>query len=286
MSSQISSIDNAALASVSNAAVTQKSSGDKSAFQQMLNSMLQTDSGGQVNEEQLFSAIINERLTTQAGEDAASEYRKMFAEFQQEMQRADGYIPVEDAANMALEGLVEKGMISQEQFETVQNQAFTAAQIDGNSNALYDSRGTTVAVTLINMALQSAEETINGLADGTITPSGYGTVSDSVSKAGEGNGTFVGGDGFLYKPVSESNGNLVILLPSSMQGSVASINLLDGAGNSLETGQSYGPYDDGRPLFRFGRTGAAYPDNLTVQVNLSSGDVKEYTIPDSAKRWT
>jgi hypothetical protein len=285
MSTEISGVSSASLPTASSSAVSQTSSGGESNFQQLLNTMLQADSEGKVNEEQLFSAIINERLTSNVGEEAAERYRQLFTEMQEQMTRADGYVPVEAAANQAINGLVSEGVISGEQAGTIQGQAFTAAQLDSNLGMLYDSRGSTISVMLVNLALETAESTLKGLDEGTISATSYEDDVEGAGESAEGQGTFSGGDGFLYKPVSESNGNLVILLPSYMQGDVASVQLLDSEGNSIESGDSYGPYEDGRPLFRFNDTGSGYPDNMTVQVMLASGDVKEYTIPDSAKRW-
>ncbi len=285
MSTQISGVSSASLSTASTSAISQTGSGGESNFQQLLNTMLQADSSGKVNEEQLFSAIINERLTSNVGEEAAARYRELFTEMQEEMTRADGYVPVEAAANQAINGLVTEGLISGEEAGTIQGQAFTAAQLDVNMGTLYDSRGSTVAVMLVNLALETAENTLKGLDDGTISASSYQDDVEGAEGSVEGQGTFIGGDGFLYKPVSESNGNLVILLPTYMQGDITSVQLLDSEGNSIESGDSYGPYEDGRPLFRFNDTGSGYPDNMTVQIQLASGDVKEYIIPDSAQRW-
>jgi hypothetical protein len=285
MSTQISGVSSASLPTASSSTVNQTSTGGESEFQQLLQTMLQADSNGKVNEEQLFSAIINERLTSNVGEDAAERYRQLFTEMQEDMTRADGYVPVEAAANQALNGLVAEGVISGEEAGTIQGQAFTAAQLDDKMGTLYDSQGSTVAVMLVNLALETAESTLNELDDGTISANSSQDDVEGAGESAETQGTFIGGDGFLYKPVSESNGNLVILLPAYMQGEVTSVELLDSEGNSIESGDSSGPYEDGRPLFRFNDAGSGYPDNMTVQVQLASGEVKEYTIPDSAKRW-
>lgn len=59
-------------------------------FQAALNEMLSPDSHGQVNEEQLFAALINERLTSMKGTEAAEEFEKRYRVQQKEFQRADG----------------------------------------------------------------------------------------------------------------------------------------------------------------------------------------------------
>lgn len=254
---------------------------DSKSFEQLLNTMLKPDSAGKVNEEQMYSAVINERLTNLVGEDAAERYQTLLAEMQIAMQRGDGFVPVEQAADAALEQLTREGVVSKEQAALVAEQAFRAAQIDNNHNLLYDSLGTTSAVTAINSAIIAANAVIEGKDPTGIAGSVQGSSGDAI----ESSGSFVGGDGFLFKPVSESNGNLVILLPSHMQEEAASVYLVDQSGNQIEKGQSYGPYDDGRPLFRFDSPGKSYPENLTVQIHMDTGELKEYTIPDPEMRW-
>jgi hypothetical protein len=266
---------------------TQTGSTQSSSFEEMLNTILQADSNGQVNEEQLFAAVINERISTKKGEEAASAYRELFTSYQQELQWENGYVPVEQAAGKALEGLVEQGILMQSEAESINAQAFKAAQIDDKTDILYDSLGSTVAVTLVDLAIQSAEKETNLFDSGQKDAGSMPINTSYIGSTNEGTaGTFQGGDGFLYKPVSESTGNLVILLPASMKGDVASLDLVDSSGEVLESGDTNATYEDGRPIFRFNEPGSAYPDGLVVRVTMDDGTTKEYTIPDSAKRWT
>lgn len=282
MSIQIGSSSSFPLNQLPEAAVNKLGRSDPKGFQQLLGTMLKPDSSGNVNEEQLYSAVINERLTTLAGADAAGRYQALLGEMQNSMQRADGFVPVEKAADAALEQLVAEGVISKDQADTVTKQSFGAAQLDNNHDLLYDSLGTTSAVAAINSAIISASAVLEGKA-----PVGVASNAQDVGgKVNEPSGKFIGGDGFLFKPVSESNGNLVVLLPSHMQQDADSVQLVDSStGNTIEKGQSYGAYEDGRPIFRFNRPGRSYPENMIVQVRFDSGDVKEYSIPDPANRW-
>ncbi len=265
--------------------VTGLSETGSSNFQDILQSMLNPDQQGKVNEEQMFAAIINERLMTHVNEKAAEKYRELFAEYKVELQQNNGYIPVETAAEEALRGVADKGFISREQADDFYSEAFSAAQIDANHQFLYDSIGSTVAVTLVDLAIESAEKRVEAIDAGTILPdstlaaTGNETGIDTPGRA------FVGGNGFLYKPVSENDGKLVILLPSEMKGGGNSIELQDNNGNVIDQGVWYGDYEDGRPIFRFSKTGADYPDNLTVRVKFGSELTKEYYIPDTSERW-
>lgn len=270
----------------STSSTTTGTSSDSTSFEAMLSSLLSADDSGQVNEEQLYASLIQERLYTKKGEETASSYQQLLTTAQQELQWENGYTPVEQAATQALQGLVDQGVLTESEAESINAQAFKAAQLDDNSGYLYDSLGSTMAVSLLDLAIQSAQEAIDlydsGTEDAGSLALGNTTATTSTSSQ---TGTFNGGDGFLYKPVSESNGNLAILLPSSYEGSVESLDLIDANGEIVETGDSYGTYDDGRPLFRFNEPGSSYPDGITVSLNLTDGTTKEYYIPDSSDRW-
>lgn len=81
-----------------------------------------------------------------------------------------------------------------------------------------------------------------------------------------------GPGGFLWKPVSESDGNLVVLLPPELKGQVSSVEIQDAAGNTIDTGRFSGDQKNGgRPHFRFGKPGAAYGDGLTAVAKTTDG---------------
>jgi len=94
-----------------------------------------------------------------------------------------------------------------------------------------------------------------------------------------------GAGGFLFKPVSESDGKLVVLLPTELRGNVDSVVIRDNAGTVIDQGRFAG--DDangGRAHFRFGRTGADYPPDVTVEIRLKDGSTKSYPIGDPSVR--
>lgn len=254
-------------------------------FQDTLSSILEPDEKGNVNEEQLFAAIIEERLITQAGKSPANTFSELYEKYQQELQWENGYVPLENAAEKALGGLVEEGILDQKDADDLHSLAFQAAQLDDDKTHLYDSMGSTMAVMFVNLAIEAAEEEINAIASGAVRLNSQTTEPANAGEKAHNQKGFVGGNGFLYKPISEGNGNLVILLPSKMAGNIESVELLNSRGNALEQGDSFDLYDDGRPVFRFNKVGADYPDNLTVRINLESGGSSDYFIEDSSLRW-
>lgn len=91
--------------------------------------------------------------------------------------------------------------------------------------------------------------------------------------------------GFLWKPVSESDGNLVILLPNALRGKVNGCTVIYSGGS--EAGRFAGDTHNGdRPHYRFSKSGAAYGQNITVVASLTAGGDETWSIPNGAERTT
>lgn len=86
------------------------------------------------------------------------------------------------------------------------------------------------------------------------------------------------GSGVLWKPVSESNGNLVVLLASSFSHQTVQVVSVN-SGTVFDTGRYVGRTNGNRPTYRFSRTGAAYPSPCALKV----GD-RYFYIPSSGSR--
>ena len=115
---------------------------------------------------------------------------------------------------------------------------------------------------------------------GTSCRSGGKSNSDSTGGTGEvqlqsaRDGAFTG---FLWKPESERNGNLVVLLPNSLRGLVGAgdvaihSGLPPSSGNKLEDGAFDGDAANGaRPDYRFTQSGAAFGSNIYVVANVAA----------------
>lgn len=88
---------------------------------------------------------------------------------------------------------------------------------------------------------------------------------------------------FLWKPKSDSDGKLVVLLPSSMRGQVVSVSVMKN-GQSIETGTFSGDEHNGmRPHFRFSKPGADYGKDIEL-VSAGASGMCSFKIPDGAKR--
>ena len=138
--------------------------------------------------------------------------------------------------------------------------AFTGCSDDGN-NTDSGSGSTGDSSTTSSADLTSATASSTG---GTATPSS-GTVQAA---------------GILWKPISEGNGRLVVLLPVSM--GVPGAKILASNGTLVDTGTYYGsPAEHGsRAIYRFNSPGSSYPKPCKLQV----GSVV-YDVPAPAKRY-
>ena len=143
-------------------------------------------------------------------------------------------IAIEDAVKLALSEITQRGVLTQQDAERINGVSFRAAQLDANLDSLFDNRGSTgdptIAVLPIDRAIARARDVLAQIESGTIAvpPRSLSAPSNSIpSNATSGlnplpnvtgpGGAAAAGDlsrqGFLWKPVSESNGNLVVLLP-------------------------------------------------------------------------
>ncbi len=288
----------------------EKKKASTSDFDSVLTRILSPLGAQEISEEELFAGIIQERIAKLKGEDAGTKFGEKLASKKSELARPDGAVSAEEAARAAMESLVADGTLTQAEAAGIHAQAFKAAQLDDNKEALFDNRGgpgdPTIATSKLEAALLSArtiiekidsgEETAGELtldvgntglpnvrvttqADGTMTAS-----SSSIGTAAEGN-PMDGAEGFLFKPVSESNGNLVILLPASLTKQIESVILKDTEDKEIEEGKNSGIGNGNREHFRFSKPGGEYPENLTVEVKLTDGSTKTYKIADPSTRY-
>lgn len=99
-------------------------------------------------------------------------------------------------------------------------------------------------------------------------------------------GTLLGKTGgFLWKPTSDKNGDLVILLPKKLTGKVQEVRVLSPDGKkSLAKGKYSGVGNGDREHFRFSKPGSGYPDGSIVYIKLEDGTTRHVKISDTSRR--
>ncbi len=263
----------------------------------------------QVNEEELFSAIISERLN-EIDQEASLFYDQKVQELSGTMARADGYIPLEDVAKAALRATVDAGNVTTAQAEKLHAEAFAGAQLDDNALSLYDGRGETMAVASMEEAMFKVKEVLDQVEAGTLvldpraldimsnsgtTP---GTLSGGLESAidraltgGEaaGEAEALEGEGsekqirFTWKHEA-SDGNLAILLPTRLNGQIDGVSLFDKDGNLIEKGDYSKQTGDKRAVFRFNEPGGEYGKDIDAVVYLDNGQTLTYHVKNGDER--
>ncbi|MFN8614155.1 MAG: hypothetical protein U0931_41880 [Vulcanimicrobiota bacterium] len=89
--------------------------------------------------------------------------------------------------------------------------------------------------------------------------------------------------GFLWKPVSDSDGKLAILLPPQFNGKVSGVTVNSPDGQTA-TGRSSGVGNGDRQHFRFNQPGSAFAPGTVVSISLRDGRNEQIPIQNPAMR--
>lgn len=294
------------VASVNNSQTSEtpsKKDQGSSDFEVMLRSLISPGPGNMVSEEELFAGVVHERIKGLKGDEAAAKYDELLAKNKIANTRPDGKFSHEKSAVQALDQLVSEGVLSEEESKKVYSEAFDAAQLDSNKDSLFDAYGgandPTVAVAQMESALSAAKLMIDKIASGEATSelrdlqeatgSGAGAASAgdvSMLSSGSSEGQALdGAEGFLFKPVSDSDGKLAILMPASLAGDIVKVLLKDSEGNTIDEGRYGGNGNGGRDHYRYSKPGGDYPENLVVEAVLKNGTSKTWNIPNPSQRY-
>jgi len=266
-------------------------------FSKELKGMLSSYDGTNVSEEALFSALVGKQLKDTKGDETFDKYSSMVA-----AQNGPG-ASFERQSIQALLTLTDSGALTEEEASKIYSNAFNAAQLDDDKEHLFDHVGggndRTKATAEITAGISKAEEAMKLIESGAATPplvpiregiaramaafsltGGQSAVSKGDSHSSEPSG---GSGPFLYKPISDSDGKLVVLSSSTFADQVESARITKD-GQVLDEGRWGGIGNGNRAHFRFSKPGSSYPDNLTVEFILKDGTIKSYDITDSSQR--
>lgn len=111
------------------------------------------------------------------------------------------------------------------------------------------------------------------------------TSSSPPSSSSSSSSSSGGAETFLWKPVSESNGNLVILFPTSLRGNIQAGQIQNAGGGVIENGSFAGDTHNGdRPHYRFSKPGSGYGGGIYAVAVKKDGTSQRWSIPDGGTR--
>lgn len=263
-------------------------------FTTELDAVLKTHEASSVSEEELFSALVGQQLI-ERGLTTAQEYQASLSNY---LGSDSEYMPLETAAKEVLGAMLDAEALTGEEANIIYSRAFRAAQLDDNDSFLFDHKASGSDITAATADRATAvQQGLSTLADleeeefkaersvRELTPgveqimSSYGTGTSSIV-SGSAN---LGLSGFLFKPESESDGNLVVLSPYDFTGKIDTVRLTQ-AGELIEEGRFSGIANGNRSHFRFNQPGSKYPADITVEFVLDNGAIEEFLIRNPAER--
>ena len=142
---------------------------------------------------------------------------------------------------------------------------------------------TRLEVTPDQQTTATTQTTVTTNAPTATTPA---ATPDASSPAASGElGVTGAGGGFLWKPVSESSGTLMILLPPQYTGSIGTVFVASRDGTVIEVGSFVGIFNGGRAHYRFTSPGAAYGSAIYAVADLADGiTTHHWYIPNGGTR--
>ena len=175
-----------------------KSSGNGSSFEAFFKSKF-NESATSISEEALFASIVEERIQTLKGAEAASKYTSEFSTAQMAVARPDGVFSREEAAKMALTALRSGGVLTSQEADKIYSESFTAAQLDGNTDLLYDDRGgpndPTIATANFATALGASGGVMNKILSGVLSVTARSLDESAVAGSAAAGSAGVGATG-------------------------------------------------------------------------------------------
>jgi hypothetical protein len=236
-----------------------------------------------VTEEQLFGAAVAERLQVMLGDEASDEFQVAFRREKSRLRNETGKRSVEQAALSAMQMVVDDGVITESERDKAYNQAFQMAQFDDDSTTLEDGREPAKAITTRDNAISMADA--KSLTVSTSTNSKPFSTEPTSVKVEQEYITDVDMKGFVWKPVSESDGKLVVLAPNSLAGRIKEAKVFNTDREILDEGRFAGNANGGRDHFRFNMPGGSFGSGSYLEFVLDTGGLVKVDIDNPSERF-
>lgn len=265
-------------------------------------------SGGmRINEEELYSAIIHQQLK-EKNPTAALAFETALPEQIAKIKTNKNSTLVFKATDRVMRAFVRSKQISHDLYRQTRDYAFGKAQMDSDRTWLApkrteeQGRGDT-PLRAISTALNKFSENSPALAEeisayrareAAISRAKWKERRQAASSANSSDNAIAQNtssssndipSGFLWKPNSEKDNRLVILLPSTMTSSAKKVAILSPDGNKvLENGNFAGIGNGGRQHYRFSKAGGNYPAGAQVSITFDDGTKRTVLISNTANR--
>lgn len=134
-----------------------------------------------VNEEEFFAGAVYQLIKDNFGAEIANDFKSTFKLNMADKPAKERVASAERATKESLRFFVNSTILSKEDAVGIREAAFQAAQLDNNKKALWDSIGTTKAVSSFNK--------VQTLGQKRLSESGYSPVADVTSRNARANPT-------------------------------------------------------------------------------------------------
>ena len=281
------------------------------------------DLAGKISEQDMFAAIAHQELKRINGA-LADKFASEFPDMLRHMLPQKGANAPFKAADRILRAYLRNKEINQRQYKAIRDEAFGKAQFDtdrsqlgalkADQGARWSISETTVSEALrkysVNLrasaheiarfkqiesqvsrakrraqreAREASAQTLH--AEAARHPSAASAGSPAADAKGPTLLTSEAPSGFIWKPVSASDGKLAVVLPTSWSNLNPALEILDEEGEELiAKGRIAGVLSDGRKIVRFSAAGAEFPENCIVKVTLQDGSFRTVRIHDPQVR--
>ena len=129
------------------------------------NLMGKRDQSSEINEEELFAGTVFQLVKNRFGDDLAGDFKSAYKLNLVDKPVTERVSSAERATKDTLEFLVRSTLISKADARSIRATAFAAAQIDDNSDFLWDSIGETRAVTSIERGTRLVQKRLEESGD-------------------------------------------------------------------------------------------------------------------------
>jgi hypothetical protein len=241
-----------------------------------------------VSEEDLYALAVLNKINPKL----RRQFLDNLAEARKEM-KAKGVLKFFPAIDKAMRTLVKDGKLTKKEFIELKKYALGKAQLDENKSRLSEDRkplGAGQAGSVIDQFRNNTEATMRQVRSHRWYQDQWeratGVTSQVINPIVIENSNMPLSGEFLWKPISDSDGKLVILLPSGLTGLVAEVTIQTPDGKVIESGKFKGVANGGREHFRFSKDGGSFPDGSVVVIKLKDGSEQRIVIKETSARFT